>query len=426
MSRDVPSLRHNFLWTLSGNIIYAACLWGLLVVLTKLGSPGLVGRFSLASAVATPIFVFANLQLRAVLVSDARDEHEFRDYLGVRLLMFPLALAVIAVAAVLGYSGAQVAAIMLFGLARGVESLSDIFYGYAQKNERMDLVARSMIIKGIASLALFAGAFYWTRDLLPALGAMVAGWVVPLLVFDIPRCRAHMSGVGESLAGLRPRWRMPSVRGIVWTALPLGLVMLMIQLRNTIPRTLLENGHGEEMLGIFSALAYIVIAGNMVVLALSQSSIARLSRAHAAGDMDAFRATVIKLVYVGLLIGAAGVGVAKVAGGPILSFLYDPEYALYGDTFLIIMAAGGISYVGSLLGAPATAMRAFGAQLKVHSVNTVVLLALGWFLIPRYGMTGAAWTMLGGATTVTVSYAFIVVRGMAAAHRGPTNVGGEA
>ena len=405
-------MRHNFLWTFSGNIVYAACLWGMLAVLTKLGSTGAVGRYALASAVATPLFVFANLQLRAVLVSDATNEHAFRDYLGVRLLMFPVALTAVIIAAVLGYSDAQVAAIVLFGVARGIESLSDIFYGYAQKHERMDLVARSMIIKGVASLALFSGVFHWTSDLVPALAAMATGWLVPLLIFDIPRCHALMTNAGESLDVLRPCWRATSVRSIVWTALPMGLVMLMIQMRNTIPRTFLENAHGEDALGVFAALAYIVIAGNMIVMALSQSSIARLSRAHAEGEMAVFKATAIKLVYVGLLIGAAGVVVAKVAGEPILSLIYGPEYAQHDTMFLIIMIAGGVSYVGSLLGAPATAMRAFGAQLKIHSANTIVLLVMGWFLIPAHGMMGAAWTMLGGATTVTLSYACLVAWGI--------------
>ncbi len=412
MIEGVPSLRRNFLWTFSGNAVYAACLWGVLVVLTKLGSTGVVGRFALASAVATPIFVFANLQLRAVMVSDARGDHEFSDYLGLRLLAFPLALLVTAVTALLGYSGGQVAAITLFGLARGVESVSDIFYGYAQKRERMDLVARSMILKGVASLVFFAGAFRWTGELVPALGAMAIGWLVPLLAFDLPRARSLAREAGEPLSSLRPRWRTPSLRALAWTALPMGLVMLLIQLRNTIPRTLLENARGEEALGVFAALAYVVVAGNMVVSALSQSSIARLSRAHAEGDRALFRTTVRKLVLIGLAVGAAGVAVAAIAGRPILELIYEPEYARHERLFLLIMIAGGVTCVGSLLGAPATAMRAFGAQLGIHAVNTAVLLALGWWLIPRHGPEGAAWTMLGGAVAVTLSYAVLVARGM--------------
>ena len=33
------SLRKNFAWTLSGNIVYSGCQWGMLIALAKLGSP---------------------------------------------------------------------------------------------------------------------------------------------------------------------------------------------------------------------------------------------------------------------------------------------------------------------------------------------------------------------------------------------------
>jgi hypothetical protein len=38
------TLRVNFLWTLAGNVVYAACQWGILVALAKLGTPQMVGR----------------------------------------------------------------------------------------------------------------------------------------------------------------------------------------------------------------------------------------------------------------------------------------------------------------------------------------------------------------------------------------------
>ena len=47
MTAPRPSLRQNFSWTLLGNVVYAASLWGILVLLTKVGDPATVGRFSL-------------------------------------------------------------------------------------------------------------------------------------------------------------------------------------------------------------------------------------------------------------------------------------------------------------------------------------------------------------------------------------------
>ena len=43
------TLRINFLWTLGGNVVYAASQWGILVVLAKLGTPQMVGEFGAGS-----------------------------------------------------------------------------------------------------------------------------------------------------------------------------------------------------------------------------------------------------------------------------------------------------------------------------------------------------------------------------------------
>src|SRR4051812_26106921 len=90
------SLRSNFAWTFVGNVIYAGCQWGMIVVLARLGSQELVGRFALGLAIAAPVLMFTNLQLRAVLATDAKQEHAFGDYLTVRLLTTATALLVIA------------------------------------------------------------------------------------------------------------------------------------------------------------------------------------------------------------------------------------------------------------------------------------------------------------------------------------------
>ena len=46
------TLRRNFSWTFAGNAVYAACQWGMLVVLAKLGSPEMIGQFTLGLAVS--------------------------------------------------------------------------------------------------------------------------------------------------------------------------------------------------------------------------------------------------------------------------------------------------------------------------------------------------------------------------------------
>lgn len=69
------------MWTFIGNVVYAGCQWGMLVVLTKLGSPEMVGQFALGLAITAPVFRFADLRLRNVQATDTRREYLFGDYL---------------------------------------------------------------------------------------------------------------------------------------------------------------------------------------------------------------------------------------------------------------------------------------------------------------------------------------------------------
>src|SRR5882672_7719316 len=94
--RSNKRLRTDFTWVLSGNLLYSACQWGIVVALAKLGNPEQVGEYALGLAVSAPIVLFANLQLRALLVSELRDRFTFGQYLTFRLVSLGAALLLVA------------------------------------------------------------------------------------------------------------------------------------------------------------------------------------------------------------------------------------------------------------------------------------------------------------------------------------------
>ena len=71
------NLRAGFAWVLSGNILYSACQWFIVLLLAKLGSPEQVGLYALGMAVSAPIVLFANLQLRTLLATDVTHQFGF-------------------------------------------------------------------------------------------------------------------------------------------------------------------------------------------------------------------------------------------------------------------------------------------------------------------------------------------------------------
>ncbi len=402
------SLRANFIWSLAGNVTYAACQWGILVVLAKFGSPELVGEFALALAVTAPVMIFASLSLRNVQSTDARGEYEFADYMSLRVLSTLAALVAIAGLAAAGYSGHLALVILLVGVAKAVESVSDIAFGFMQQREQMDRIAISMIVKGALSLAAVAGAIFATGDLAIAMAALAGVWTLVLVGYDM-RVAAQLKGGDASAARLLvPHWTPQVLWKLALVALPGGIVMTLISFGGNVPRYFIEHHLGTRELGIFAALMYPIVAGSTVVGALGQSAMPRLSQYYARGDYAAFQRLLGRLLLIGLGLGVAGLAVIRFAGRFLLELLYRPEYGAYVTVFLWIGLACGIGYVASFLGYGMTAARYFRAQVPVFAATLVAIGAGCAVLVPRYHLIGAALAMTAGTIVQSIGSAIVI------------------
>jgi O-antigen/teichoic acid export membrane protein len=395
------SLRHNFIWTLIGNLIYAGSQWGMVMILAKIGTPEMVGQFALGLAIAAPVIMFTNLQLRAVQATDSKGDYHFTHYLGLRLIGTSLALAVITgVTLVSGYRWETALVILAVGLAKAFESISDVIFGLLQQHERMDRIAISMMIKGPLSLLALGAAIWLTNSIFFGSLGLAVAWAAILASYDI-RSAAMILG-SSSLASKpskhcrawpKPNWDFRMLGRLAWVSLPLGLSMMLISLNSSIPRYFIEHYLGERELGIFAAMAYLMVTGGMVVSALGQSASPRLAKYFAAGHFAAFRALLLKLVGLSFFLGLLGIVVVVSAGREILTILYRPEYAGRLDVLFWLMVAAGIGYVSSFLGTALTATRAFHLFVIPYGIITAVALASSALLVPMKGLLGASWAL---------------------------------
>ncbi|AFY86734.1 MULTISPECIES: oligosaccharide flippase family protein [Chroococcidiopsis] len=412
----IPTLRQNFSWTFVGNVVYAACQWGMLVMLAKLGSPEILGQFTLGFALTAPVIMFTNLQLRTIQATDAKQQYYFGDYLGLRLLATGLALLIIiGITFISGYRFETSLVILVVGLAKACEAISDVFYGLIQQHERMDRIAISMLVKGPLSLLFLSFGVYFTKSALWGTVGLAVAWAIVLLGYDIRSSASLLNGIqssqqdakGRDLSGakvqLQPRWDLKTLKQLVWLSLPLGFVMMLISLNTNIPRYFIENYLGERELGIFAAIAYLMMAGNIVVSALGESACPRLAKYYAAGNRTAFRNLLCTLAGIGAALGGVCVLVAFVAGRHLLAVLYQPEYAERADLFVWLMVAAGVSFIASFFGYGMTSARYFRVQMPLFVfVTTISAIACLW-LIPKFGLLGAAFALLVAAIVQVVA-----------------------
>jgi len=412
--KALPSLRMNFAWAFAGNMLYGACQWGMLSALAKLGDASIVGQFTFGLAVSAPIFLFTSLQLRSVQATDARLQHRFGDCFTLRLLTTALALCVIFVVAPFATRSEPVRVIvLLISISKCIECMSDVIAGLFQREERLDRVATSLILRGAGSVLVFSLTFAYFRSLALSVVAMSGVWLAVLFFYDIPSARALL-GANDRFFHFDRR----ELRRLIMLSLPLGWVATIVSLTVNVPRYILQHDLGLADQGIFASLSYLIVAINLVVLALTQSAITRLSVMYAEGDMQRFKALLTKLSLLGVLVSVAGVPLALLIGRPLLTLIYRPEYGNHVLLLALLVAAAGLSMTGSFLFCGASAARAFRIQVPVYLLGLLVASSGTASLVPRYGMNGAGISLLLSAATTVVGGLFVLRRVLRAGSRG--------
>lgn len=399
------SLRQNFAWTFGSSVIASVARWGMFVGLTKLVSSEVVGQFALALAVATPITVFGQLQLRVALITDARDEHPFGAYLALRSAAVCASLLVALVVALASYGYSETAGLIsVIAVCQLITSIRDMWDGLAQKHERMDITSIANVIDAVLSTIGFFAGLLLAESIIAAAAGLGLGRLLALTAYAIPRVRRLRRGK-TSFALI---WNRSELWRLFVVVIPLGLTTGLVSLNSNVPRYFIEELVDRKQLGYFSAIAYFLIAAQLFVGALGRAASPRLAILYRE-NIGRYVRLLVLLIAMGAAMGVIGITVASLAGDWFLSVFYTEEYAQASHIFVLLMVAGAAMFVNNFLGVGISAARFFRVQTATYLLVVLTTLASCALLIPRYGLDGAAYAAIISATVNALINAGVVI-----------------
>ncbi len=396
----LPSLRLNVLWSLLGLLVYNGCQFCLIVVLTRLGDPQVVGTLVMAMAVCVPFQIIGS-QLISILATDVRSEFSFQNYLvlnlGSGLLLLGGALLT---SWMLNYDARIMMIVLVVAAARALDNISYLFLGFMQRYERMDLYSGSLILKGGISLGVFWVLFSSSRDLLVALLGLIGVGLVMLIGYDAPRS-LQMS---RQFRLAQPGTSFRDIMKLSSRTAPLSLSAMLVSLNTSAPRLLLEQFCGLAALGRFGAMAYVLSLGDLLAAAGGRALAPRLARHWQSAD-PRFSAAVFKVMAGLAVFGLGAVFLAIIGGSPLLNFIFGPEYALQASVFTWLTVAMGLSVMAQGYSYIFVPMGVFHVQAVLSLATLVITLALCTLLIPPFGLLGTSWAIcVGQACRLAASY----------------------
>ncbi len=305
-------------WTFTSNLVTAFVKWLMLIMIAKWLTPTDVGVYALALAITSPLALFANMKLRSLYVN--AEEANYRAYSIARNIIALISFLGISLLAFFAYHDTWLI-IAIVGLSKMLELVSDLMYALAHREQDMARLSKQIVIKQILLTILFIGSLVWSRDLLTAVTVQVVAQFCYL-------------AIETKLFVKRYPFERTISPSLVWSiltlGLPLGITQLVVSFNTFLPRYALEFFSSSEMLGYFSAIAYITVIANILMGAISQNYLHVFKRLHVAEDYRQIQ----RVLYRDLLSIAASLCVVLmlasiVAGKWMLTIIYAADYAAY-------------------------------------------------------------------------------------------------
>jgi O-antigen/teichoic acid export membrane protein len=411
LQAEARAVRRGFSWLAVANFVNAACAWGRVALLARLGSAEMIGQLALVFAVCNPIDALADLGLSGALISDARRQYRLRDYLRLRLLSCGLAMLIMFGAAWAGrYDPATTRLIVLAGLVVTSESVCDLFQAVLQRREQMGWVSISLMLRGVLGLALFAIGIRLGGNLACGVCGFALAAVVTLLMIDVPRAlRCERKFASAPPSPKHERGQPLVLLDLAWQSLPLGLATASLSLMTSIPRYYINQALGYEALGGFAVAGSFLVATSLVVGAMSQAASPRLALYYAAGNhrgllrlLGRLSAWLAAFMSISLLVMA-------IAGRWMIGLLFGPAFVAYAGLALCLTFAASLRNYSILLGRAISSMRQFRTNLLLRAagIAALVIMLPGW--IAWLGLMGAAWALtLSWLISVLLSLAVVL------------------
>lgn len=242
------SLGGGVAWNAVGSLVYSTANWLTTVLVVVLGdSLELSGNLAIAMAIGNLTATIALFNLRPIQVSDVENSFSSSQFVSFRVVT-SLAACLISIGyallTVAPYCFEVVVAYIAFKIA---DSFVDVFHGIDQCHNRLDIVGKSQMIRGVLVVVIFSVTIVLTNDLVLAIWLISVATIAVVILFDY-RKSSRLEAFGLDFSAR-------SIKSLFAVCTPGLLGMLLCTYVVTYARQYYGTTYGSYYLGIYAAIA---------------------------------------------------------------------------------------------------------------------------------------------------------------------------
>lgn len=382
------SKSHNgYFWNSFAGVVNAGEAVVLSMVVTRTEGLAEAGVLSIAFAVGNLMMTIGKFGVRNYQATDVEEKFTFSDYFWARIITVGIMIVLCILDLVYcgwirNYSRQKVIIIASICFIYAIDSIEDVFWGFYQQRQALDIGAKIFIFRWIIVLIVIGLFLVWGQGLQRA---VVVGSILNAAVSFI-LSYAAFSEFHERISHMK----LENIIMLLEQCFPLAAVAFMMFYVTNAPKYAIDRYLSEEIQACYGFIAMPVFTIELLNRFIYQPSLVELTLKWKKGRMQNFCNTVRKQNIILFEIMSMCLIGAYICGIPVLSVLYSTDLNLYKAELLVLLLGGGMmAYVGYFC-VLLTIMRKQYLIMYGYTAITVITLLFTNLIVKYHGIMGVA------------------------------------
>ena len=386
-----PSERSIYIWNIAGSMTNAFMSMLILAIVTRILDNQETDIFSIAWSISQLMATIGTFQIRTYQATDVTEKYKFNQYFIFRCVTV-FAMIFTSVLYIVGkkYSFYKSAIVLIICLFRAVDSLADVYEGFFQQKERLDLAGKALTYRIIAAMLCFSGTLIIFQDLLISSLSLLAAYCVCFFLFDIRYNKSVDILKNRTRGQIKNKgWLM----GLLLEGFPLFVNAYLMMSINNEPKMVIDRAIEQKWMEAGTQTAFNILFMPASVLTLVyivfRPLLTQMAIAWSKKEKKAFLQIIIKMlacliaVACNILLGSAILGI------PVLSLFYGIDLSKYKVHLLVVILGGCFCTLSYVFDNALVVIRKQYLLVTAYIITWVYVKAVSNLLIKKAGMLGA-------------------------------------
>lgn len=388
---EKPSEISIYVWNIVGSMANALLSVIILMIVTRRLDEGQADIFSVAWSISQLMATIGTYQIRTYQATDVKETFSFKQYFMFRTItVILMSVSSFCYIMIKNYGMYKAAVVMILCLFRAVDSLADVYEGWFQQKERLDLAGKAMTYRIVIAVIAFGITLAFFQNLIISCLALLGVYSFCLFCFNVRYTLTVdilKPGITK-IEGVKWIWKM------LKEGTPLFInAFLMMSITNT-PKMgiddLLEIGGMEQGSQTVFNVLFMPASVLTLIYIVFRPLLTELAIQWAKGKIRHFLMILGKMCLCLLGIGLLTLIVSAIIGLPVLSYLYAIDLRSYRLELLIIMTGGSLCTFSYVLDNALVVIRKQYLLLISYILSWIYIKMIAGKIIDEWGLTGAA------------------------------------